>query len=173
MAEKRSSKKTGKGSAVRFTLLFLLTLAGFGILLQADPVQRSVVTPHLRQIAGLSGAAIRWLGTPCETQGTSILSDRFSIDVVQGCDSLTPTAMFWAAVIAFPAAWPRKFLGMLGGAVALFALNILRIVTTFFAGRLAPSLFEGVHLYAWQALFILVALSLWLFWASRTRNGKS
>ncbi len=164
---------TAKRPVLRFGFLFLLVAGILGWIVQTAAVQSHLVEPHLRQIAGLCGNLVRLFGTPCEVNGTSVLTGSFSIDVVQGCDSLYPTIILWSAIVAFPAPWSRKIAGGIVGAVALFALNIGRVVSMLYLGRAFPSLFDIIHLYAWQALFILMTLALWLAWASWSSRGTS
>jgi len=152
---------------LRFCILFSVFLGGFTVLLDMDFLQLYVVAPHLRQVAFCSGTTIQLLGTSCTISETSILSSRFSVNVVQGCDSIYPTAMLWAALLAYPSTWRSKMIGIIGGASILFAVNIIRIVTMFYIGMYIPSLFDMVHIYAWQALFILLTLAVWLLWAAK------
>ncbi len=162
----------GKRPVLRFSMLFLLTSGILSWIIQTAAVQAHVVQPHLRQIAGACGTILQKFGTQCAVNGTSVLTESFSIDIVQGCDSLYATLLFWSAVVAFPAGWRQKLAGLAGGAIVLFLLNVARVVTMVYLGRAFPSLFDVVHLYAWQALFILMTLALWLVWASWSLHEK-
>jgi len=158
---------------LKFCILFILILGVFTVLLQTDFTQKTLVEPHLSQIASLCGQVISFFRTECNVNGSVITSTRFSVNVVRGCDSLYPTAMLWAALLAYPASWKSKLIGLVGGAVFLFILNILRVVSMFYIGVYFPSLFDMVHVYAWQALFILFTLAVWLFWAAKFTRVKA
>jgi exosortase H (IPTLxxWG-CTERM-specific) len=158
---------------LKFCLVFGLTLGAFALILQTDIVQGHLVTPHLEQVAALCGAILNAFGTQCEVSGSAINAARFSVSVVRGCDSIYPTAMLWAALLAYSATWKSRLIGLLGGAVVLFLLNIVRILTMFYIGSYFPSLFDIVHVYAWQALFILITLAVWLFWAAKISRAKT
>ena len=158
---------------VKFCLLFIFILGMFTIALQMDATQSGFVLPHLHQIAAVCGSLLSLLGTTCSVQDQMIVSSRFSVSIVRGCDSLYPTAMLWAALLAYPATWKSKLIGVIGGAVVLFLLNIVRVITMFYIGVYVPSLFDMIHLYAWQALFILLTLAVWLFWATKISKMKS
>ena len=157
----------------KFCLIFGVTLAVFTIVLQSNFVQEHFVIPHLGQVAALCGAILKTLGTPCDVSESTINSTRFSVSVVRGCESIYPTAMLWAALLAYSATWKSKLIGLIGGAIVLFLLNIVRILTMFYVGSYFPSLFEIVHVYAWQALFILLTLAVWLFWAAKISRTKT
>jgi exosortase H (IPTLxxWG-CTERM-specific) len=165
-------RKREKKPVFYFCMVFCAVLMTISILLRLDFFQTHLLTPHLKQIAVLCSTAIHTLGTSCDVSDTSILSDKFSINIVPGCDSIYPTALLWAALIAYPATWKSKLLGMAGGTVVLFIINILRVLSMFYVGRAFPSLFEFVHVYAWQALFILLTLALWLLWAVKVAREK-
>ncbi len=116
---------------------------------------------------------MKLVGTECEVYGSSISSGRFSVQVIKGCESIYATAMLWAAMLAFPATWKQRIVGMISGAVILFLINIVRVITMFYIGTYFPSLFDMVHIYAWQALFILITLAVWLVWAAKVAPRKA
>ena len=152
---------------IRFCVLFGVILGAFTFLLDTDFLQQNFMSPHLKQVALCAGSIIQFFGTSCTVSETTIFSSRFSVNVVQGCDSIYPTAMLWAALLAYPSTWKSKLIGIAGGAAVLFIVNIIRIVTMFYIGIYVPSLFDMVHVYAWQALFILLTLAVWLIWAAK------
>ncbi len=151
---------------IKFGVIFVLCLATFSFVLQQEMVQSNFTFPHLNHVAWICGNLMNALGTQCDVHESSILSSRFSVQVVKGCESIYPTVMLWAAIIAFPTRWKWKFAGIIGGAVVLFLLNIIRVVTMFYIGMYLSTIFDMVHIYAWQALFILITLSIFLLWAA-------
>ncbi|MBI1805521.1 MAG: exosortase H [Ignavibacteria bacterium] len=152
---------------LQFIVIFTLALGGFSFILERDSVQQSFVSPHLAHVASLCGKVLNLAGTSCDANGPLISSTRFSVQIVKGCESLYPTAMLWAAMIAYPSSWRWKLMGIVGGAIILFILNVVRVISMFYIGIFFPSLFDMVHIYAWQALFILLTLGIWLLWAAK------
>ena len=55
------------------------------------------------------------------------------------------------------------------GAAVLYVVNFLRILTLLTVGLVSRSWFEATHLYAWQAVFLLVVATCWIAWVSRIR----
>ena len=53
---------------------------------------------------------------------------------------------------------------MLVGIVVLQSLNVVRIVTLYWIGSRFPAIFPSAHLKVWPALFILVAIGLFVGW---------
>ncbi|MEO8847281.1 MAG: exosortase H, partial [Casimicrobiaceae bacterium] len=69
-----------------------------------------------------------------------------------------------AAMLAYPAPWKNKLLGLLAGTLAVQGLNIVRVISLFYLGQWNRSWFEWAHLYVWQALIMLDVLIVWLVW---------
>jgi exosortase/archaeosortase family protein len=102
------------------------------------------------------------------TDDTLISSSKFQMGIVTGCTALIPTAIFIAAVLAYPCRIRDKIIGILFGIVAIGAVNLVRTVTLFFIGtHFSESVFETAHLLIWQSLVILISIGLWLLWAQK------
>ena len=158
---------------LKFLLIFIVLLSVFSFMLEQDSIQRVFVLPHLNQVASLCGSILNRIGTQCDVAQSSVTSTSFSVQIVKGCESIYPTAMLWAAILAYPAKWRCRIAGLIGCAVILFFVNIVRVVTMFYVGTYFPSIFDFVHIYAWQALFILITLALFLFWAANTSKKRT
>ena len=63
----------------------------------------------------------------------------------------------------------ERFPGTLMGFGVLYVINFIRILTLLTVGLLYRSWFEATHLYAWQAVFLLVVGTCWIAWVSRLR----
>jgi exosortase/archaeosortase family protein len=46
----------------------------------------------------------------------------------------------------------------------LLILNLVRIVSLFLIGVYSPRIFALTHIDVWQALFIFLAVLLWILW---------
>ena len=68
------------------------------------------------------------------------------------------------AIVAFPAPWRHKLLGVALGFLAIQGLNLVRIIALFYLHDWNQVWFEWFHLYLWPALIILDALVVWLIW---------
>jgi exosortase/archaeosortase family protein len=149
---------------LQYAFIFGVVISVCSIMLQTEIVSQLVVVPHLNYVASVCGTLLNFLGTTCAVQASSIMSSRFNVQVIEGCDSLYPTVFLTAAIFAFPSRWKMRMAGAAIGAVLLFILNIVRVVMMFYAGTYIPSLFDILHLYAWQALFTLMTFGYYLFW---------
>jgi exosortase/archaeosortase family protein len=70
-------------------------------------------------------------------------------------------------VLAFPARWTAKLIGVVGGLLAIQLMNLVRIVSLFYIGVFLPEYFSDAHIFIWQSLVILFGISLWIVWAHR------
>ena len=127
--------------------------------------QRHIFPAYLKLNTQGSAAILRLLGDDARAVETRLVSSRFAVEIRRGCDAIEPSALFAAAVLAFPARWRLRLLGALVGVVILAILNFVRILTLYYVGVYAPKVFETMHMDVWQPAFIALALVLWVVWA--------
>lgn len=151
-----------------FVLLFAVLMAVFYGITLIDAMENRVLPGYMRLNAMAAAATMSAFGADARANGTQISASKpraFSVDIQQGCDALEPTALFIAAVLAFPAAFRFKLPGVVVGALALAGINLLRIITLFYTGVYFPRAFEIMHVDVWQPIFVLLALTFWVTWA--------
>jgi exosortase H (IPTLxxWG-CTERM-specific) len=150
--------------AGRFVGRYLLILGvGFGVL-ALRPVNDAVVNPYTTFVARESCVVLNVLGEGATVKGQVLGSRRFSVSIFNGCNGLEAILIFVSGVLAFPASWQKRLLGVAGGFVAIQLFNILRIVTLYYTGVYRPDWFSTAHVFIWQSLVILFAVVLWLLW---------
>ena len=137
-------------------------------------VEQAVFTPYLELNTRLSASLLRAFGEEVEPAGILLLGEDTSVEVRRGCDAVEPSALYLAAVVAYPASLLAKVVGGVLGIAFLMLVNFARIVSLFYVNRYRPDLFEVFHLEVWQAAFILLAFGTFLFWAFRVtpKTGK-
>jgi exosortase/archaeosortase family protein len=148
---------------LRFGLKFFILMAMYYCLVLVPFIDR-LFYQYLLANAWISNSIINLLGGASQVSGVTIRSGQFAIAIRRGCDALEPAWFFSAAVLSFPAAFSRKWPGIVVGAAAILLLNLVRIVSLFFIGIHAPRLFDASHLEIWPAAFIVVAVLLWVGW---------
>ena len=165
-----------RSPVIKFLTLFIGLLVLFYVLTQF-PFFKQNVFPFVVQInAWISHVVLNVLGQGTTIEGSVIASDAFAVDIKRGCDALEPIAFFVIGVLTYPAPFRTKIPGILVGASALFALNIVRIVSLFLIGKVSEAAFEFIHVDVWQVLFILGAIVfwvLWIMWASRAQPSPA
>jgi exosortase H (IPTLxxWG-CTERM-specific) len=151
---------------IRFFVLFLVLLAVLFGLELTPPGQHFVVMPWTNTLARIA-AAIVTLFDPDVTATANVLrsaSSNFAVSIEAGCNGVEATLVLLAAMLAFPASWRRKALGLAAGIVAVQGLNVVRVISLFYIGQWNRDVFEWAHLYVWQALIMLDVLVVWLLW---------
>jgi exosortase H (IPTLxxWG-CTERM-specific) len=150
-----------KGFVLRFALLLPL---GF-LLIVLPSVQTHVVQPFTQWLAVWSAALLGVVGHEVSRVGTIISSPTFAVDIRNGCNGVEAALILIAAILAAPAPWKKKLLGVLGGFVVLQAVNLVRISSLYLLGFYNRDLFELFHSAVWQVLIILVAFGIFVFWS--------
>jgi exosortase H (IPTLxxWG-CTERM-specific) len=150
----------------RFFVLFLVILVALFAAELTLPVQNALVIPWTEALARVS-AAIVTLFDPHVTAYGKILqstSSGFSVSIEAGCNGIEAAIVLIAAMLAFPAPWKHRVIGVLAGLLAVQALNIVRVISLFYIGQWNMQAFEWAHLYLWQMLIMLDVLIVWLLW---------
>ena len=149
----------------RFAVLFAAILLVL-FTLELTPPGQAVVRPWTAFVAESSSAFIRAFDGDARAQGNMVYSARtgFAMVIVAGCNGVEAMLVLLAGILAYPAPWRSKLIGLALGAVAIQALNLVRIVSLFYLGQWDMKWFEWAHLYLWQALIMLDALIVWMLW---------
>jgi exosortase H (IPTLxxWG-CTERM-specific) len=152
---------------IRFCALFAaFTILTFVILYLSQNV---IVVPLNRHFAWISEKVLRLVGVHASSSGAIVTMSTFAVEIRNNCNAIYEVGLYTAAVWAYPASWRDRLIGTLVGAALLYVVNVLRIATLLVVGLLQPAWFETTHLYAWQALFLLVVATCWIAWVSRIR----
>jgi len=158
---------------VRFIVIFLALLAALEFVLLIDVFDSYAVQPFTRQIANVAGLIIGAMEPGVRINGTIISSPCFAVDIKNGCNGLEATFFVLAAVIAFPAVWRDRIIGIIIGAVLIQFANMARVVTLFLIGCHRREWFETFHLAVWQTVIFALAVGFFIFWSRRSAPKKN
>ena len=148
-----------------FTLFLLLQAVLFGV--ELTPwAQTYFVTPWTNAIAAISAHLVTLFDPGVAAAGKVLRStaNGFAVSIESGCNGVEASIVLVAAVLAFPAPWRNRVIGLIAGIVAVQGLNIVRVISLFYIGQWNLRAFEWAHLYVWQALIMLDVLIVWLVW---------
>ncbi len=151
---------------IRFLATVVILMGAYYTLTGTDAFSKNFLPAYLTVVASVTSAALSLLGFVTVTSGTVVSSTAFSMNIAYGCDALEPTFLFVVVVLAYPSMWVRKIIGALIGILLLYTTNIVRLVTLFWTGTYKRDYFELLHIEIWQALFIILALALFVVWVS-------
>ncbi|MCH7548725.1 MAG: exosortase H [Candidatus Krumholzibacteriota bacterium] len=141
-------------------------MAAFFLLIHQDIIHRTFIEPYTNFVASTSRVALRVCGVDAGGSGELVTSPEFSVIIRSGCNGVEATAILFAVILSFPARWKSKLIGLGVGYVAIYFVNLGRIVILFFLGFEHPEIFHNVHYYYAQAFVILATLAIWLLWVS-------
>lgn len=170
---RRKSWYATHGRDLRFLAVFAMLMGGYFYATTTSMIKDDFIPWFLEQNASVSAHVLHTFGYEDMNQrGNSLMSARGAVSVERGCDALDPSALFVAAVLSTPAPMLSRLLAAIGGACLLIALNLVRIITLFLTAVHWRAAFDVMHLEVWQALFIILAIVLWMAWATWERNRR-
>lgn len=152
---------------LRTAVTFIILLAILALLLEWGVIRRWLIEPTTRIEAYLSATILHLAGMELEVRRTSLVSNAFTMNVLNGCNGIYAFSIFLAAVLAYPSRWSEKAKGAILGGLFLFTVNLVRILSLFLIGLYLPGWLEWTHIYFWQTLIILISLLTWFHWESR------
>lgn len=149
----------------RFALTFVVLLVVL-FALELTPAGQAVVVPWTELVAKASAGIVTTFDGNAVSQGKALFNPKtgFGVVIEAGCNGVEAMLVLLAGILAYPAPWRSKAIGLAIGVVAIQALNLVRIVSLFYLGQWNAQWFEWAHLYVWQALIMLDALIVWLLW---------
>ena len=160
---------------LRFLVVFLVLLVLLFVGELTWPVQIWVVQPWTAFLAS-AGAALLQFFDPAVVSYGRVLQHSASgvgVSIEAGCNGVEACVMLVAALLAYPATWRARLIGIGVGFVAIQLLNLVRIVTLFYLAAWSKPVFEFAHLYLWQALIMLDVLVVWLLWMRWVARGDA
>jgi len=153
----------------RFFVVFVALLAVLFVLELTPVVQAFFVVPWTNALAAISAGLVTLFDPGVVASGKVIRSttNGFAVAIEAGCNGVEATIVLCAAILAFPAPWRYKALGLVIGIAAVQLLNVVRVISLFYIGQWNRDAFEWAHQYVWQALIMLDVLVVWLVWVRR------
>ncbi|HEV2719853.1 MAG TPA: exosortase H [Thermoanaerobaculia bacterium] len=156
----------------RFLLRFIVLLAVLYLPLTLQPVDSAVIVPFSRAIAVASGALLNLLGQHVAVSGVILTAGNHAVSIQNGCNGIEAVVFLMAAILAFPATWRQRLVGLVAAIALIQILNLVRVVTLFLLNRYKPDLFELFHLAIWQTVIGGAAIALFYVWTTRVHVPK-
>jgi exosortase H (IPTLxxWG-CTERM-specific) len=150
----------------RFLVLFAVVVIALFAAELSPPGQRAIVYPWTEALARISAGIATLFDSHVSVVGRVLQSraNGFAVSIEAGCNGIEAAIVLIAGMLAFPAPWKHRAIGILAGLVAVQALNVVRVISLYYLGQWNAGAFEWAHLYVWQALIMLDALVVWLVW---------
>lgn len=127
---------------------------------------------YLAAYARLTGAVLRLFDSGIHVVGRDIVG-KVSLTIAKNCDAMDINIVFAAAVVAFPAPWRDRLVGVALGTGVLAVVNVLRIASLYGVDARWPGLFEVAHAEVWPLLLVGIAVVMFLRWSrwAETRDA--
>ena len=150
----------------RFFILFVVILVTLFAAELTAPVQSALVVPWTEALVRISAGLITFFDPLVAVFGNVLQSttNGFALSVRSGCNGVEAAMILIAAMLAFPAPWKHRVIGIIAGLFAVQLLNIVRVISLFYLGQWNMTVFDWAHLYLWPALIMLDVLIVWMIW---------
>lgn len=159
-------------SLARLYLGFAGAILFFVVVFNNKIFYEYVNVPFTSFIVMASSFLINLFGGTSSVSGTHLSNPEFGINVVDGCNGIYATAILLSGVIAYPARVKYKLVGILIGFTAIFALNLVRVISLLYLGQYFPDVFKEIHVFVWQPIIIVWAIYIWYFWWRQIEGKK-
>lgn len=157
---------------LKFVLLFPVFLIVLFVLELLAPVDQHVITPFTALLADISGWLMSAFDDRVVVHGNIVASSvtGFAIAIERGCNGVEAVIILVSAMLAYPARWLDKLIGIVVGFFCVQSVNLVRIISLYYIGNWNRTWFDWFHLYVWQALIVVDALVVFLIWLAWTRR---
>jgi len=169
LSEARDNISRPARFAIQFVACFL---AGIGLVLL--PSTQTADGQFSRALVKVSHGLIAVGGGTATVEGAILRAPSgFAIEMKDGCNGINVMILLWAAVLAFPAPWKMKALGLAAGSLMIQILNVARFISLFYLGQYSTTWFEFAHAYLWETLLILDTMVVFGLWVSRVSAART
>ncbi|MBU0677765.1 MAG: archaeosortase/exosortase family protein [Verrucomicrobia bacterium] len=190
----KACRKNGRREGTRRNwfpfLRFIVLFAVIFLLLQRAYINmgertQNLATHRLNAVPAAAVLNVLIPGKGVVASDAKVIGRGCEVTIRKGCEGFEVFFILAAGMIAYPMRWSRKIMGLLVGAVFVYVLNIIRIISLFCVVWLWPGFFDAAHIMVWQTILILLSLLFFSWWigksplhgsaggpASRTPNTK-
>jgi exosortase/archaeosortase family protein len=117
----------------------------------------------VRAVLALTGAHVEQLGQ-------ILFVGKTSVTISPDCSPHLPYLIFAGGLLATPATWRQRVIGLLIGALMIHVFNVARILALVAVLTTHHEWFEFTHVYLWQIGTIVVVLAAFVLWLEWTRR---
>lgn len=130
------------------------------------------LSPYLTFSAWLSSGILSLFMGEVSNIGYQIMGEGVSLSLSYGCDGTDQFIVFIAGVMSIPSSLNKKLIGISAGLVAIYFLNLFRIIGLYIIALKDFSLFETFHVVVFPIIFIIISLIFWYIWLKWDYDAK-
>ena len=149
----------------KFLLLYLTFIVFFFMLIEYS---------YFESVLHINGVYSFWvtkvsaltmnLYTPVSYDNSFIYLKHATLEVKFGCNGLESLLLYVSAVLAYPATFKQKGIGVLVGFLVINIVNIFRIMVLGYVLIEYPDMFDVMHSYVTQNIMIVFVFLLFLIY---------
>lgn len=157
--------------AIKALVIYLIWYVGYELFILPDGrIDRWLSL----NIISVSGGILEMLGYNVYVAGRIIgIDESAGIMLVNGCNGLEAIGLFLGFVIAYPGDNIKRITFIVIGMMAIYLVNVLRIVVLTITQVYWADFFHFTHDYSTTAIFYMVIFILWMIWANLGDSGTS
>jgi len=150
---------------LRYLLLFVFFCLIFYLIYYSLWISGSMLLAALMEMtASILGLTLSLSGMEVAVNGVLLSINGFRLEIIDECTAIFSSIVYCSCVLAYPTTLRYKGVGLAFGIPALYGINIFRLFVLSLVGVFYPDLFEFVHVYLWQASFIIFVIVIFLLW---------
>lgn len=100
------------------------------------------------------------------------IEDKYSVNIVEGCNSISVIILFVSFIIAFAEGFKKTFLFLLVGMVLIYIVNLVRISLLVIALYKYPEYQELLHSVLFPAVIYGMVFLLWIAWVRMLKTSS-
>ena len=112
-------------------------------------------------------------GQPVQRVGSALYVAHTQVEIASDCSPHMPYLIYAAVVLAFPATWRQRAMGLLLGAIVIHTFNTIRILALIGILAWKREWFEFAHVYLWQTGTVLAVFATFALWLRTTAPRAS
>lgn len=152
---------------IRFAAIFACCfLVGIGVLL--TPPLQTADKVFSQMLVRVAHAVVQAFGGHATREAAVLRAPGgFAVEMRDGCNAVNVVILLCSAVLAFPASWKLKLLGIGLGSLIIQAVNVVRFISLFYLGQYSMTWFDFAHAYLWESLIVLDTMVVFWYWVTR------
>jgi len=158
----------------RFILLYIFYMILAFILVDYEPIRQALMLDayYTGVVVHISTWLIQLIGIDVTAQGAFLYLKSAIMEVKFGCNGLEAILLYVAAVLAFPATWKERLIGIIVGSTVLQVLNIIRIAILAWVLEYQRDIFPIMHEYITQSIMIALAFIIFIIYLQRVSYDR-
>ena len=157
---------------IRFWLIFLAVLLPLHFL-YSKYFDSRILLFYAKSTAYIFTALLRIFGVNIHAEGIRLWVKSSVLDITPACTNIFVFIVYTSAVVAYPAKWQKKLLGIFYGLVITYFINLVRLGLSAMGIGVSGQAFDLVHGFLWPMLFVIFGIVVWIWWIDWVTKSKA